>query len=931
MPLSFFSAYKIPRRWLEYLITEGMDSAVYFAVFPFLFHLTEHMTDDHHTSTAITNFGLLIALISLGRIISRDSPVHPDLQDIPYLAILMTTCLLLVTFSNNYSVVAVVYFLKECIGGFMSKTYAHLYQSLQPHKLFVNQSTSNADAVGMPFAFGSFTGDILMRRNLTICIFAVLFSSSLYMTSERFPGFYPFVILIIAWNAAVAYYFVVYMKANLESTHQPASPRRRANSKVSRKQSTRVRSNTERERGLKEYLSKANNIPQNFLDVCRGNEDRARSMYRKALQWRYEHDVDNILTLPQNHFHDIMRLWPHAIHGRSRDGCVVLYEILGRAKIRDLVAAGINLPDLIWHFNLRNEYVFQKVLVDENQQPTWGHIMTIVDIKGISFRDLSTDVISFIKENSDTIDNYYPLRVKRLIIINVPSWFSSVWSVITSVLPQAVRDKIHILHGIDGLDEIVAEAERPVEYGGTNGTFGSVPEHQGFVALTKAWENIRAETPSLILDEETAPIHSSRTSTRDAAAAGKQQSSSWSVKNLWRSQASPTRAHLGQKNSYRFDDESRTWTLDAEDEDKLSSDDQDASDDGYHSPSEEADAERSSSKRLEEHGLLLAIQAAHIAAQSMKDTALNTSASSSSIMNLSNRADASSSQIFSNVHEMSGESSSAAPPLSSASFDSQQYASSSSFQSSSLSAQRSILATGNANYGSKLAPEIFLLALSMYLGSAFMHVATMVIVPIWMILPNKVGGLGYTVVDLGLVFSSTAILLLLVDTYLRERLLFILKSSPLRLLRISTTILAMASILLPLILGGFVNSEGIVREDQQALSTTPGSSRQTIEVVLTIISRTPKDSLLYLPTPCILLASFGKLHPSALTITYDDAFYFYSQRLLCNEEGGHLAATGCVKSCFPQSSRDRARAGSHGRCRGKFVCLPLSSPLMADI
>lgn len=81
-------------------------------------------------------------------------------------------------------------------------------------------------------------------------------------------------------------------------------------------------------------------VPANFLAVCAGDHAKARAMYIKSLQWRHQYNVDEILTTPQEHFHEIIENYPHAIHGISTDNCVVLYEVLGKAKPRQLLNKG---------------------------------------------------------------------------------------------------------------------------------------------------------------------------------------------------------------------------------------------------------------------------------------------------------------------------------------------------------------------------------------------------------------------------------------------------------------------------------------------------------------------------------------------------------------------------------------------------------------
>lgn len=351
-------------QWLGYLATEAMDSAVYYATTPFLFHMTKHMTDDHHTSTSITNYGVLLGCIALGRLLGREYFILPeDPAYLPFLSFLMTILLLLICFSNNYIMVIMFFLCKESISSFIGGMHANANGSNRGMTAFYARSLGEM-GTSMVMTFSS---DNALKRNLAISIFAVLLSSALYNESDnvRFPSFFPIVMMAILWDVIVFIYSLYCLGIFTNRNSKDSSIVSRIIGSGGSNTGTAQRQTNRSKEALQQILQNAPPTPQNFLDVCRGNEPKARAMFLKSLEWRFEYDVDNLLTTPQNHFHDIMKFWPHGIHGRSRDNCVVLYEILGRAKPRDLVNAGITLHDLIWHFNLRNEFVFQKVLVEE--------------------------------------------------------------------------------------------------------------------------------------------------------------------------------------------------------------------------------------------------------------------------------------------------------------------------------------------------------------------------------------------------------------------------------------------------------------------------------------------------------------------------------------------------------------------------------------
>lgn len=504
--------------------------------------------------------------------------------------------------------------------------------------------------------------------------------------------------------------------------------------------------------------------------------------------------------------------------------------------------------------------------------------MTVVDVHGISFRDLSTDVISFIKQNSDIIDNYYPNRVKRLVICNAPSWFSSVWGVVTAVLPQAVRDKIKILYGYEGLDEIIDTSQRPIEYGGRSGTLGSSPEHLQFLQLASDWEKYKAPSGT---ESSTIPSHSiaskdvnstngmnSRGHKHVNTSNGVNQNAKTSfLSRFWKAQPSPTQAFLGKRNSYKYDEELKAWTLDADDNETNGSDHSDDHDE--HDSDEDIELNSPdrgsfiSPSQLEEHGLVLAIHAAHLASQSRSSNIVSNLSQSASLVNITGGQDASHDESYADQMTSSTDS---------------QYNSNSisNMTGSNNMMHGTTLNTQSNGNNFKLSPEIFLLSLGIYTSSSFLYVGSLAILPIWMMLPRTVGGLGYTVVDIGLVVSSSAMILLLIDTYFRERLLFIFKSSPLRMMRIATSIMAVTSILLPLLLGSSAAGTDIIIEDKSFHGIQPaiaaeevlnanqvtgimGMAQRSLFYGPLMSSHTPRESIVYLMTPSILLSLFGKI------------------------------------------------------------------------
>jgi hypothetical protein len=255
-----------------------------------------------------------------------------------------------------------------------------------------------------------------------------------------------------------------------------------------------------------EEVDGADNVepsPQ-YLKAFPGNLAGAKKAYAKRLEWRRKFDVDNLLERPQRNVDHILKCYPHGLHGRSKDGCLVVYELIGQGNSRELVAGGVTPDDLLWHFNFRNEFIFKHLRTynhngvlsgvpssgpegSQDEGVSVERLMTVIDVKGIKISDISSDVLSFMQKSSEVIDAYYPPgMVARLVICNAPIWFSSAWGMIAKVLPESVNKKVITVGRLSDLDKFIDPSQRPVSYGGTDpNPLGQSPDHLSFMRAIK--------------------------------------------------------------------------------------------------------------------------------------------------------------------------------------------------------------------------------------------------------------------------------------------------------------------------------------------------------------------------------------------------------------------------------------------------------------
>lgn len=210
-------------------------------------------------------------------------------------------------------------------------------------------------------------------------------------------------------------------------------------------------------------------VPSRYLRGC-GEYEEAKRRWLLTLSWRKEFDVDSILSEPQPDFDVIKQYYPHFIHGESKFGQPVYYELLGKINIAKLQEHGIGVHKLLRYYVFITEYIWEVVEPDED----FGQLVTILDVEGVGVADLMGDALEFMKEASKVIQGHYVERCKKMFIVNAPFFFNMLWRIVSPMLHENTRRKISIL-GTDKKEllEYIDANHLPEAYGGTGSPLGT--------------------------------------------------------------------------------------------------------------------------------------------------------------------------------------------------------------------------------------------------------------------------------------------------------------------------------------------------------------------------------------------------------------------------------------------------------------------------
>lgn len=216
------------------------------------------------------------------------------------------------------------------------------------------------------------------------------------------------------------------------------------------------------------------NIPQNYLEFYRGNEDKAMAKYAATQEWRREEGVWEIHRTPHPLFERIKEAYPHIIHGHSKTGQVVIYENPGKMNLKQLFRSGCNVSDMLMHMTFFLEYIGNCISSrSEIRELNGGEIdfgtMVVMDVKGASISSLTGDVLSYLSQSGALQSAHYPSVLKRVFVVNCPFWLAGAWSTVKGIVPESVH--VEILsesNALVALQKYIDDDQIPPEYGGSS-------------------------------------------------------------------------------------------------------------------------------------------------------------------------------------------------------------------------------------------------------------------------------------------------------------------------------------------------------------------------------------------------------------------------------------------------------------------------------
>lgn len=223
-------------------------------------------------------------------------------------------------------------------------------------------------------------------------------------------------------------------------------------------------------------------LPVRFLRAGKGDPIEGQRRYEATLQWRKEHTIDDILLEAHPKYEMIKQHYPHYFHLRGRQGEPVFFEQPPKTDLAALKAEGVTLTSLVRHYTMVTEFQWQFLETND-----LARSITVLDLEGIKISDFVGEVVEYVKMCSKFTGQHYPERAGHVIVINVPRWFSMIWTVVKPMVDDVTLQKISIVRGKEAvfaaLSDKISEENIPPKYGGRSMKLGCSPEEDAIRKL----------------------------------------------------------------------------------------------------------------------------------------------------------------------------------------------------------------------------------------------------------------------------------------------------------------------------------------------------------------------------------------------------------------------------------------------------------------
>ncbi|VDM16780.1 unnamed protein product [Hydatigera taeniaeformis] len=196
--------------------------------------------------------------------------------------------------------------------------------------------------------------------------------------------------------------------------------------------------------------------------------EKAEKMFRMHLEWRSEIKLDELLATFKTP-EVVEKYFPGGICGQDKFGRPAFICPAGTADVVGLMRSASRTQLALSRYFLM-EKIIEEVLPAQSQKVgrPIDQLVIIFDLQHMNRRQLWRPWLNFVLEMASVFEVNFPELMAVCFVLNVPSFFSMIFSLLKPILSKETQDKIHVL-GSNYLDELLKlfnPEDLPAHYGG---------------------------------------------------------------------------------------------------------------------------------------------------------------------------------------------------------------------------------------------------------------------------------------------------------------------------------------------------------------------------------------------------------------------------------------------------------------------------------
>lgn len=185
-----------------------------------------------------------------------------------------------------------------------------------------------------------------------------------------------------------------------------------------------------------ENLDEQNSLPTNYMRFHKGKRHKAEKAWKATRQWRQDEGISAMLSEPRPLIGEVKAEYPFFLHGHTKEGYPVIYERTGQVdpqklfgerqlRTKDIMDNYVYFLEFLSSVLTQNKAIkeLQHAPASELHRDTWG-LMYVMDVKGVNASHVTGEMLQCRLRALHVHSAHYPHNLKRMLLINTPSWVS---------------------------------------------------------------------------------------------------------------------------------------------------------------------------------------------------------------------------------------------------------------------------------------------------------------------------------------------------------------------------------------------------------------------------------------------------------------------------------------------------------------------------